>query len=80
MKVSVERIEKLRQINKGDHLIIYAANGPEHIKVVKVKVSENDGEEVIYNLRKNFYFNVEMYLDGTGRVKDCYRINAEKTK
>jgi hypothetical protein len=41
-----------------------------HAKAQRVKVSEHDGTEVIFNLRKNKYFNVGMYLDGKSWAKD----------
>ena len=35
-----------------------------------LQVSDSDGEEIIYDLKRNKYFNVGMYLNGKSWVKD----------
>jgi len=65
------KVEKLTDIKEGDTICItgdYLINEP--FKVRKVKVSETDGTEVIFDMKDNRYFNVQMYLDGKSWVKD----------
>lgn len=65
------KVEKLTDIKEGDIICVtgdYLKCEP--FKVQKVKVSETDGTEVIFDMKKNRYFNVQMYLDGKSWVKD----------
>lgn len=48
----------------GDTLIA------EPYKVRKIKVSKTDGTEVIFDIKNNRYFNVQMYLDGNSWVEE----------
>jgi hypothetical protein len=65
------KVEKLTDIKEGDTICItgnYLIN--ELFKVKKVKVSKTDGTEVIFDMKNNRFFNVQMYLDGKSWVKD----------
>jgi len=68
--MEIELLKQIDQIKQGDLLLI--SNGEEitHAKAQIVKVSEHDGTEVIFDKRKNKYFNVGMYLDGKSWAKD----------
>ena len=66
----IEPLMKIDQIEAGDLLLIDDGIGITHAKAQRVTVSEHDGTEVIFNLRKNKYFNVGMYLDGKSWAKD----------
>ncbi len=66
----IEPLVKIDQIETGDLLLIDDGIGITHAKAQRVKVSEHDGTEVIFNLRKNKFFNVGMYLDGKSWAKD----------
>lgn len=61
---------KIDQIETGDVLLIDDGIGITPAKAQLVKVSEHDGTAVIFNLRKNKFFNVGMYLDGKSWAKD----------
>lgn len=66
----IEPLVKIDQIETGDLLLIDDGIGITHAKAQRVKVSEHDGTEVIFNLRKNKFFNVGMYLNGKSWAKD----------
>lgn len=67
----IVKVKTLDDIKKGDLICITGDNlKAEPFKVKQVKVSESDGTEVIFDMRKNRYFNVGMYLEGKSWVKD----------
>ncbi|MBM5575856.1 hypothetical protein [Deefgea sp. CFH1-16] len=68
--MQINPLTQIDQIKTGDLLLI--SNGSEitQAKAKLVKVSEHDGTEVIFNLKKNKYFNVGMYLEGKSWAKD----------
>lgn len=68
--MQIEPLVKIDQVREGDLLLISDGRELTHAKAQRVKVSEHDGTEVIFNLRKNKYFNVGMYLDGKSWAKD----------
>jgi ribosomal protein L14E/L6E/L27E len=68
--MQIEPLVKIDQVQEGDLLLISDGRELTHAKAQRVKVSERDGTEVIFNLRKNKYFNVGMYLDGKSWAKD----------
>jgi ribosomal protein L14E/L6E/L27E len=68
--MEIEQLKQIDQIKEGDLLLISDGKEITHAKAQRVKVSEHDGTEVIFNLRKNKYFNVGMYLDGKSWAKD----------
>ena len=66
------KVTKAEDIKEGDTIIITGhvlKNEP--VKIAKIKVSENDGVEVIFDLKKNKYFNLGMFLSGKSWVKEC---------
>lgn len=69
-KVQIEPLVKIDQVQEGDLLLISDGRELTHAKAQRVKVSEYDGTEVIFNLRRNKFFNVGMYLDGKSWAKD----------
>ena len=68
--MQIEPLVKIDQVQEGDLLLISDGRELTHAKAQRVKVSEHDGTEVIFNLRKNKFFNVGMYLDGKSWAKD----------
>lgn len=68
--MQINPLTRIDQIQKGDLLLI--SNGREitHSTAKMIKVSEHDGTEVIYDLKKNLFFNVGMYLAGKSWAKD----------
>ncbi len=65
------KVEKLTDIKEGDVICItgdYLMCEP--FKAHKVKVSETDGTEVIFDIKRNRFFNVGMYLQGKSWVKE----------
>lgn len=64
-------VTSLTDLKKGDTLIVNGgALKNEVIKVKKIKVSESDGVEVIYDLKLNKFFNLGMFLEGKSWVKE----------
>jgi hypothetical protein len=68
--MEIQALQEIDQIKKGDLLLISDGREITHAKAQEVKVSEHDGVEVIFNLRRNKFFNVGMYLDGKSWAKD----------
>jgi len=67
----IKTVEKIDDIKQGDTIIL---TGGEYnktpLKAEIVKHSEVDGVEVIINKRKNYFFNLGMYLEGKSWVKE----------
>lgn len=58
-------VTKIDDIKEGDMLIITGDElYYEPVKIHKVKVSDSDGTEIIFDIKKNKYFNLGMYLKG----------------
>lgn len=70
MAMKLTPVTEIDQIKEGDALAIYDGKTVITVKAQMVKVSEHDGTEVIYNRKKNHFFNVGMYLDGKSYVKE----------
>lgn len=68
--MNTEPLTKIDQIKNGDLLLIDDGVEILFVKVQRVKVSDHDGTEVIFDLKRNKYFNVGRYLDGTSWAKD----------
>ena len=68
--MQLEPLVRIDQIRAGDTILISDGREITAAKAQRVKVSEHDGTEVIFNLRKNKFFNVGMYLDGKSWAKD----------
>ena len=69
-EMNIEPLTKIDQIKNGDVLLIDDGVEILLVKVQRVKVSEHDGTEVIYDLKRNKFFNVGMYLERTSWAKD----------
>lgn len=68
--MNITPVTKIDQIKSGDMLAIYDGKTVIAVKAQEIKVTDQDGTEIIYNRRKNQYFNLGMYLDGKSWVKD----------
>ena len=65
------KVEKLTDIKEGDIICVTGdILNAEPFKVQMVKVSETDGTEIIFDKKRNRYFNLEMYLEGKSWVKE----------
>ena len=68
--MKLEKVTKIDQIKKGDHIIICGAGLVNHsAKVEIVKVSK-DGTEIIFNKGKNVFINLTMFLKGESWCKE----------
>lgn len=69
--MNLVEVKELTDIEKGDTLIITGDTlKNEPVKAQIVKVSDNDGTEVIFDKKMNRFFNLGMYLKGNSWVKD----------
>lgn len=75
--MKIEALVKIDQIKQGDLLLISDGVELTHARAQRVKVSEHDGTEVIFNLKLNKYFNVGMYLEGRSWAKDVCVVRIE---
>ena len=73
----VEPLKQYKQIAKGDILLIDDGKELIHDTAKYVKYSEQDGEEVIFDVKKNKFFNVGMYLEGKSWAKDVMVVKHE---
>lgn len=67
-----EKVTDIYQIREGDFLLVEANNKVQHFHCKKVKMSVQDGTEIILNKKTNTYFNLGKYLEGRSWVKDLY--------
>ena len=72
-------IKLITDIKEGDQLLVrgnfvFGGNCIQLHKVEKVKVSENDGTEIILQKKGNVYFNLGMYLKGDSWVKEVRKV------
>jgi Icc-related predicted phosphoesterase len=70
--MKLKDVKTLNDIKQGDTIIITGdilTNEP--FKVQTVKVTEQDGTEIIFDKKMNRFFNLEMYLNGKSWVKEC---------
>lgn len=64
-------VKELTDIKQGDTLIITGDTlKNEPVKAQIVKVSDNDGTEIIFDKKMNRFFNLGMYLQGKSWVKE----------
>ncbi len=69
--MKLKEVVSLTDIKQGDDLIITGdvfKNKP--MKAQIVKITEQDGTEVIIDKKMNSFFNLEMYLKGKSWVKE----------
>lgn len=70
--MELKKVTQIEDIKEGDTIVITGdvlKNEP--VKIAKIKVSETDGVEVIFDLKKNRFFNLGMFLSGKSWVKEC---------
>lgn len=69
--MKLKQVKTITDIKQGDTLIVTGdilKNEP--VKAQIVKVTPNDGTEIIFDKKMNRFFNLEMYLEGKSWVKD----------
>ena len=72
--LKIEYID-IQEIHKGDLLILDFENGIRKTATVEeVKDSKSDGIEIVYDLKKNHYFNLTMYRGETSNVLHIHRV------
>lgn len=77
---TIKPVTSITDIEVGDTVIItgahYIGRG---FQVEAVKVTEQDGTEIILNYHRNHFFNLGMYLEGSSWVKklDVVKRNAK---
>jgi ASC-1-like (ASCH) protein len=70
--MELKDVKTLTDIKQGDTIILTGDDMyNEAVKVQIVKVSKNDGTEIIFDKEMNRFFNFEMYLKGVSWVKEC---------
>jgi hypothetical protein len=74
--IYLEPVTRIDQISKGDQLVIFDGEKITMAEAQQVKVTNHDGTEVIFNLRKNKYFNLGWHLEGRSWAKDIKIIRA----
>lgn len=69
--MKLKKVKMITDIKQGDTLILTGGilkNEP--VKAQVVKVTSNDGTEIIFDKKMNRFFNLGMYLEGKSWVKD----------
>ena len=70
--MELKEVKTLTDIKQGDTLIITGDTlKNEPVKAQIVKVTEQDGTEIIFDKKNNRFFNLGMFLEGKSWVKDC---------
>lgn len=70
--MELKEVKTLTDIKEGDTLIITGDTlKNEAVKAQIVKVTEQDGTEIIFDKKMNRFFNLGMYLKGESWVKEC---------
>lgn len=77
--MQIEPLTKIDQVRPGDTLLISDGNEITATTAKRVKVTDYDGTEVIFDLRRNKYFNVGMYLEGKSWAKDVRVVRMTST-
>lgn len=73
--MTIQRVKTLIDIKEGSVIIITGDTlNKEAVKVQEVKISEQDGVEIIFDKKQNKFFNLGMFLSGKSWVKDCWII------
>ena len=68
--ILIKQVTSLNEIQEGDALLINNGMRVEAATALKVKVTKEDGVEVIIDREKNRYFNVGWYLNGRSWAVD----------
>lgn len=70
--MELKEVKTLTDIKQGDTIIITGDTlKNEPVKAQIVKVTEQDGTEIIFDKKNNRFFNLGMFLEGKSWVKDC---------
>jgi hypothetical protein len=70
--MELKEVKTLKDIKQGDTIIITGdVLKNEAVKAQIVKVTEQDGTEIIFDKKNNRFFNLGMYLEGKSWVKEC---------
>jgi Cft2 family RNA processing exonuclease len=71
MNMELKEVKTITDIKQGDTLIVTSDTlKNEPVKAQIVKVSHNDGTEIIIDKKQNRFFNLGMYLEGKSWVKE----------
>jgi hypothetical protein len=69
--MELREVKTITDIKQGDTLIVTGDTlKHESVKAQIVKVTPNDGTEIIIDKKKNRFFNLGMYLEGKSWVKE----------
>lgn len=69
--MELKEVKTLTDIKQGDTLIITGDTlKNEPVKAQIVKVTKQDGTEIIFDKKQNRFFNLGMYLEGRSWVKE----------
>jgi hypothetical protein len=76
------QVTKAGQLKKGDKIKIIAKSQKDNYESITVKkVIETDyGEEIILNLRRNYYYVTRMMLDGESWAVKVIKLNCFEKK
>lgn len=78
--MNLEQITRAGQIQEGDPIILKTRDGIMSVQartVIRPGVTdESDGEEVVYNRKKNHYFITSMVIGGTSWVREAHIVRA----
>ena len=69
--MELKEVKTITDIKQGDTLIVTGVTlKNEPVKAQIVKVTPNDGTEIIIDKKQNLFFNLGMYLEGKSWVKE----------
>lgn len=69
--MELKEVKTITDIKQGDTLILSGDTlKNESVKAQIVKVTPNDGTEIIIDKKQNRFFNLGMYLEGKSWVKE----------
>ena len=69
--MELKEVKNITDIKQGDTLLLTGSKlNPELVTAQIVKVTDNDGTEIIIDKKINRFFNLGMYLEGKSWVKD----------
>jgi len=73
--MKLTEVVSFRQIKDGDTLLVESNQfGIELFKNIKIKITVNDGREIILRKKGNVYFNFDMYMKAESHVNEFYKV------
>lgn len=79
--MELKEVKSLTDIKQGDTIIITGdILKNEAVKAQIVKVTEQDGTEIIFDKKNNRFFNLGMYLEGKSWVKECKVVSLDQNE